>query len=146
MTLVADERVSSESDAEVAYNLTKEMIQKYPNLKGILGTSSFDAPGAARAIEELGLTGKVFAISVAMPSESRDYLKSGVLQAVGLWDPAVSAQAMLNLGLAMYNGETPASGMDLGVAGYEAVEITGTLVVGDGSLAITAENVDNFTF
>ena len=146
MTLVADERVSSESDAEIAYQLTKEMLQKYPNLKGILGTSSFDAPGAARAIEEMGLTGEVFAISVAMPSETRDYLKSGVLQAVGLWDPAVSAQAMLNLAIAMYNGEEPASGMDLGVEGYEAVEITGTLVVGDGSLAITAENVDNFTF
>lgn len=146
MTLVADERVSSESDAEVAYNLTKEMIQKYPNLKGILGTSSFDAPGAARAIEELGLTGKVFAISVAMPSESRDYLKSGVLQAVGLWDPAVTAKAQLNLALAMYNGETPATGMNLGLEGYESVEITGTLVVGDGALAITADNVDNFTF
>lgn len=146
MTLVADERVSSESDAEVAYNLTKEMIQKYPNLKGILGTSSFDAPGAARAIEELGLTGKVFAISVAMPSESRDYLKSGVLQAVGLWDPAVTAKAQLNLALAMYEGKTVESGMDLGLEGYEAVEITGTLVVGNGALAITAENVDDFTF
>jgi len=146
MTLVADERVSSESDAEVAYNLTKQMIQKYPNLKGILGTSSFDAPGAARAIDELGLTGKVFAISVAMPSETRDYLKSGVLQAVGLWDPALTAKVMLNLALDMYNGVTPASGMDLRVPGYESVEINGTLVVGDGSIAITKDNVDNFTF
>ena len=146
MTLVADKRVSSESDAEVAYNLTKQMIQKYPNLKGILGTSSFDAPGAARAIDELGLTGKVFAISVAMPSETRDFLKSGVLQAVGLWDPALTAKVMLNLALDMYNGVTPASGMDLRVPGYESVEINGTLVVGDGSIAITKDNVDNFTF
>ena len=146
MTLVADERVSSESDAERAYQLTKELKQKYPNLKGILGTSSFDAPGAARAIDELGLTGQMFAISVAMPSETRDYLKAGVLQAVGLWDPAVTAKAMLNLALQMYQGVEPASGMDLGEVGYEAVEITGSLVVGNGALAITAENVDNFTF
>ena len=146
MTLVEDKRVSSESDAEVAYNKTKELIQKYPNLKGILGTSSFDAPGAARAIDELGLTGKVFAISVAMPSETRDYLKSGVLQAVGLWDPALTAKVMLNLAVDMFNGVTPATGMDLRVPGYESVEINGTLVVGDGSIAITAENVDNFTF
>ncbi len=146
MTLVADERVSSESDSEIAYNKTKELLQKYPNLKGILGTSSFDAPGAARAIDEMGLTGQVFAISVAMPSETRDYLKSGVLQSVGLWDPALFAKAMLNLGLAMYYGETVESGMDLGVEGYEAVEITGTLVVGDGSIAITKDNVDDFPF
>ncbi len=146
MTLVEDARVSSESDTERAYNLTKELIQKYPNLKGILGTSSFDAPGAARAIEELGLTGKVFAISVAMPSETRDYLKDGVLQSVGLWDPALSAKAMMNMDLEMKQGETTATGMDLGIPGYEAVEITGTLVVGDGSIAITKDNVDDFTF
>ena len=146
MTLVSDERVSSESDAERAYQLTKELKQKHPDLKGILGTSSFDAPGAARAIDELGLTGQMFAISVALPSETRDYLKSGVLQAVGLWDPAITAKCMLTLGVEMYNGAVPATGMDLGEVGYESVEITGTLVVGNGALAITPENVDNFTF
>ena len=149
MTLVADKRVSNDSDAEKAYNLTKELLQKYPNLKGILGTSSFDAPGAARAIKELGLTGKVFAISVAMPSETRDYLKEGVLQSVGLWDPALSAKAMLNLAVKMYNGEEIKTGADLGVEGYKNVTIDAnrkTLIIGQGSLAITKDNVDNFTF
>ena len=146
MTLVADARVSSESDMEVAYNKVKELKQKYPNLKGILGTSSFDAPGSAKAIDEMGLTGQMFAISVAMPSETRDYLKAGILQGVGLWDPAVTAKCMLNLAIDMLNGEEIAAGHDLGMPGYESVEITGTLIVGDGALAITAENVDTFTF
>jgi len=146
MKLVADKRVSSESDSEKAYQLTKELLQKYPNLKGILGTSSFDAPGAARAIKELGLTGKVFAISVAMPSETRNFLKEGVLQSVGLWDPALSAKAMLNLAVKMYNGDKIETGADLGVEGYTKVDIDGTLIVGQGSLAITKDNVDNFTF
>ncbi len=146
MTLVDDKRVSSDSDAEVAYNRTKEMIQKYPNLKGILGTSSFDAPGAARAIDELGLTGKVFAISVAMPSETRDYLKSGVLTTVGLWDPAVTAKVMLNLAVKMAKGEKIEAGIDLGETGYEAVKIEGKVIIGDGALAITKDNVDTFTF
>ena len=146
MTLVADARVSSESDAEVAYNKVKELKQKYPNLKGILGTSSFDAPGAARAIDEMGLTGQMFATSVAMPSETRDYLKAGVLQGVGLWDPALTAVVMLNMAVDMLNGVEIATGYNANVAGYESVEVTGTLVVGQGSLAITAENVDTFTF
>ncbi len=146
MTLVADKRVENGSDAERAYELTKELKTKYPELKGILGTGSFDAPGAARAIDEMGLTGQMFATSCALPSETRDFLKAGVLQGVGLWDPAVSAQAMLNLAVAMFNGETPATGMDLGVEGYDNVTIDGTLVVGDGQIAITADNVDSFTF
>ena len=146
MTLVADARVSSESDAEVAYNKVKELKQKYPNLKGILGTSSFDAPGSARAIDELGLTGQMFAISVAMPSETRDYLKSGILQAVGLWDPAVTAKVMLNLAVKMYNKEEIKAGMDLGMPGYDAVAIEGKVIIGDGALAITADNDDSFTY
>lgn len=146
MTLVADKRVENGSDAERAYELTKELKTKYPDLKGILGTGSFDAPGAARAIDEMGLTGQMFATSCALPGETRDFLKAGVLEGVGLWDPAISAQAMLNLAIAMYNGETPATGMDLGVEGYNDVTIDGTLVIGDGQLAITAENVDNFSF
>lgn len=146
MKLVDDKRVSSESDAEVAYQKTKELIKKYPNLKGILGTSSFDGPGAARAIKELGLTGKVFATSVALPSETRDYLKEGVLQSVGLWDPAIAAQAMLNLAVAKYNGKEVKDGMDLGVKGYEKVKINGTLVQGDAWISITKDNVDQFTF
>jgi len=146
MTLVEDKRVSSESDSEIAYQKTKELLKKYPDLKGILGTSSFDAPGAARAIDELGLKDKVFAISVALPSETRDYLKDGVLKSVALWDPALSAKAMLNLAMAMWNGEEVESGMDLGVEGYENVTIDGTNVIGQGWIAITEENVDNFTF
>lgn len=146
MTLVDDKRVSSESDSEVAYQKTKELLKKYPNLKGILGTSSFDAPGAARAIEELGLTGKVFAISVALPSETRDFLKEGVLGSVALWDPALAAKAMLNLAVKLYNGETVETGADLGVDGYNNVSITGTNVIGQGWIAITKDNVDTFTF
>ena len=146
MTLVPDERVTSDLDAEVAYQKTKELLKKYPNLKGILGTSSFDAPGAARAIQELQMNGQVHAISVALPSETRDYLKEGVLQSVALWDPALSAKAMLNLGMAMWKGEEVKTGMDLGIEGYRNVTVDGKVVMGQGWIAITAENVDDFEF
>ena len=146
MTLVEDKRVADDSDAEIAYQKTKELKQKYPNLKGILGTGSFDAPGAARAIEEMGLAGQMFAISVAMPSETRDYLKEGTLQSVGLWDPALTAKVMLNVAVALYNGEEITEGYDCGYEGYESIALNDKVIIGNGAIAITAENVDNFTF
>lgn len=146
MELVADKRVADDSDAEKAYELTKELIQKYPDLKGILGTGSFDAPGAARAIQELGLTGKVFAISVAMPLEVKDYLLDGTLGSVALWDAGITAKVMLNLAVKLHNGETIAAGADLGQDGYNAVDIQGKVIVGQGQIAITTENVDDFGF
>ena len=146
MELVPDERVEDNSDAEEAYNLTKELLTKYPELKGILGTGSFDAPGAARAIQELGLTGQVFAISVAMPLEVKDYLLDGTLGSVGLWDAGITAKAMLNLGVKLAAGETVETGADLGVEGYDNVEIDGTVIIGQGQIAVTTENVDDFGF
>lgn len=139
-----DERVVDDSDADTAYNKTKELIQKYPDLKGILGTGSFDAPGAARAIQEMGLTGQVFAISVAMPSEVQDYIADGTLQSVGLWDAGVTAQAMCNLAVQMCNGDEIGATVDLGVDGYDACTVDGTLVVGSGQIAITADNIDEW--
>ena len=90
MTLLeAEPRVESEDNGDVAYNVAKELFNKYPELKGIMGTSSFDAPGVARAIEELGLTGKVFTSGTGMPADNAELLKSGAVQSLTLWDPCL---------------------------------------------------------
>ena len=146
MTLVEDKRVENNFDAEVAYNKVKELKLKYPDLKGILGTSSFDAPGSARAIKEMGLTGEMFAISVALPSEMSDYLVDGTLQTVGLWDPAKSARVQLNAAVKMFNGEEIKDGTDLGEEGYNSVKIAGKVIVGDAALAITKDNYPDYNF
>ena len=151
LVLVDDKRVEDNSDAQEAYNLTMQLKEKYPNLKGILGTGSFDAPGAARAIEEMGLTGQMFAISVAMPAEVSDYLKSGTLKSVALWDASVTARVQLNTGLKLFNGETVGEGSDLGEEGYTSVHIADNgkgkeFIFGDGYLAVTADNWESFGF
>jgi len=146
MTLVEDARVSSESDQQVAFNRTKELKEKYPNLKGILGTSSFDGPGAAKAIADMGLTGQMFAISVALPSEVGDLLDSGVMECVGLWDPGLAAKAQLNAAMILYNGGTIENGTDLGIAEYSDVKVEGKVIIGKGDVAITAENWESFGF
>ena len=112
MTLLEEEpRVESEDNGDVAYNVAKELFNKYPDLKGIMGTSSFDAPGVARAIEELGLTGKVFTSGTGMPADNAELLKSGAVQSLTLWDPALAGQAMIALAEKLLAGEeitTPA--------------------------------------
>ena len=151
MTLVDDKRVEDNSDAQEAYNLTMQLKEKYPNLKGILGTGSFDAPGAARAIEEMGLTGQMFAISVAMPAEVSDFLKSGTLKSVALWDASVTAKVQLNAAMKLFAGEEIGEGSDLGEEGYHSVHIADNgkgknFIFGDGYLAVTVDNWESFGF
>lgn len=150
MTLLeAEPRVESHDNGDTAYNVAKELFKKYPDLKGIMGTSSFDAPGVARAIEELGLSGKVFTAGTGMPGDNAELLKSGAVQYLTLWDPALAGQAMVALAQKILNGEEIAVPLDLGVEGYEALEFkegSETVFEGQGWITITAENVDSFGF
>ena len=150
MTLLEEEpRVESEDNGDVAYNVAKELFNKYPDLKGIMGTSSFDAPGVARAIEELGLTGKVFTSGTGMPADNAELLKSGAVQSLTLWDPALAGQAMIALAEKLLAGEEITTPLDLGVEGYTALQFregSETVLEGEGWMVITAENVDSLGF
>ena len=150
MTLLeADPRVESHDNGDTAYNVAKELFKKYPDLKGIMGTSSFDAPGVARAIEELGLSGKVFTAGTGMPGDNAELLKSGAVQYLTLWDPALAGQAMVALAQKILAGEEISAPLDLGVEGYTALQFkegSDTVFEGQGWITITAENVDSFGF
>ena len=150
MTLLEEEpRVESHDNGDTAYNVAKELFKKYPDLKGIMGTSSFDAPGIARAIEELGLIDKAFTSGTGMPADNAELLKSGVVKSLTLWDPAIAGKAMISLALKVLNGEEIGAPVDLGVDGYTAMtfrEGSTTVLEGEGWVVIDAENVDSFGF
>ena len=150
MTLLeAQPRVESHDNGDTAYNVAKECFKAYPELKGIMGTSSFDAPGVARAIVEMGLTDKFFATGTGMPGDNAELLKSGVLKSLTLWDPALAGQAMISLAVKVLNGEKIEGTVDLGVEGYTAMTFrpeTTTVLEGQGWITINAENVDSFGF
>ncbi|MCI8525140.1 MAG: autoinducer 2 ABC transporter substrate-binding protein [Oscillospiraceae bacterium] len=150
MTLLEDQpRVESHDNGDTAYNVAKELFKAYPDLKGIMGTSSFDAPGVARAIEELGLVDKAFTSGTGMPADNAALLKSGVIKSLTLWDPAMAGKAMISLATKVLAGETIGDTVDLGVDGYTAMtfrEGSTTVLEGQGWITINAENVDSFGF
>ena len=150
MTLLeAQPRVESHDNGDTAYNVAKECIKAYPELKGIMGTSSFDAPGVARAIDELGLIDQFFTTGTGMPADNAALLKSGTIKSLTLWDPAIAGQAMISLAVKVLNGETISGPVDLGVEGYKAMEFrpdSTTVLEGQGWITIDAENVDSFGF
>ena len=129
--------------------LIKELFKKYPDLKGIMGTSSFDAPGVARAIDELGLVDKAFTSGTGMPADNAELLKSGAIKSLTLWDPAIAGKAMISLAVKVLDGETITAPVDLAVEGYDSMtfrEGSTTVLEGAGWITINAENVDSFGF
>lgn len=141
-----DERVVTDDNAETAYQKAKEILKKYPDIKGIVGTSSFDSPGAGRAIEELGQIGKVFTVGTGMPQTNKELLNSGAVSALTLWDPADAGYAMCKLATMVLNGDKIESGIDLGLEGYDKLTLDDKVLTGAAYITLTKDNVDNYNF
>lgn len=150
MTLLAEQpRVESEDNTEVAYQKAKELFKQYPDLKGIIGTSSKDAPGIARAIDELGLKDKVFTAGTGMPNECRDLVKGGTLAGITLWDPAGSGYALCDLATKVLDKAEIKDGVNLDIKGYDNMQFSKDqprVLIGSGWMWLDPSNIDDYNF
>jgi simple sugar transport system substrate-binding protein len=116
-----EDPLESKEDADVAYNKTKELLKKYPDLKGVEGSSANDVVGIGRAVEELGLNDKVCVMGTSIPSMTSKYLATGAIDKIFFWDSALAGQAMLNMLEILNKGGKITAGMDLKVPGYNKI-------------------------
>ena len=143
-----EERLESHQNVETAYERTKEILKKYPDIKGIFCTTSLDPPGATKAIKEMGLEGKVFATGTCTMYTGEEYIMDGSLQCITFWDPGLTAKAMCNLAVSILeNGrDVVKDGMDLGYEGYAQMELDGDVLYGSALVKGTKENFDEYPF
>ena len=71
---------TSEENQQLAYQVTGDLLNTYPNLKGILAITSVALPGAAQAVEEAQAYDRVFVTGLSSPNSMRQYIKRGVIK------------------------------------------------------------------
>jgi simple sugar transport system substrate-binding protein len=145
MTLVGDKNESFD-DADKAYTKAKEILAKYPNIKGFEGSASTDVAGIGRAVEEAGLKDKVSVVGTSLPSIGGDLIKSGAIDAIGFWDPSVAGAACNQIALMIKNGQKVGEGTDLGIDGYHNLKAVGNVLYGDAAVYVDASNMDQYPF
>lgn len=145
MKLVAD-KVESNDDQKKAYEKMKELLKAHPQLKGFQGSSAVDAPGAALAVEEAGLIGKVSVVGTSLPSIAGKYLENGALTAIEFWDPSDAGYAMNQIALKKLQDKELKDGTDLGVSGYNKVTLMGNVFYGAAYVNVTKENMKKYDF
>lgn len=145
MKLVAN-KIESNEDQQTAYEKTKELLKAYPQLSGIQGSAMTDAPGAALAVEEMGLIGKVHIVGTSLVSVSGKYLKSGAIDMIAFWDPADAGYAMNKLALMVLEHKEIKNGTDLGVPGYDNLVLNGKVLYGKAWITVTKENMNDYNF
>lgn len=78
--------VENHDSADEAYTATKDFITANPDLKGIYVTAG-GPHGAAKALEELGLTDKISLVCFDFTSENIEYVRKGAIKATIDQDP-----------------------------------------------------------
>lgn len=144
-----EDPIESEEDEEVAYNKAKELLAKYPDIKGFQGSAGTDVVGIARAVEEAGKADSVCVMGTSIPSVADSFLESGAIDKIFFWDPALAGKAQLAIAQILADGGTIEEGTDLGVPGYESlVKLEGydNVFAGDAGVAVDASNVSEYDF
>ena len=139
------------NDANTAYDKAREILRKYPDIKGFQGGSAIDVIGVGRAVEEAGLTGKVCVIGLGLPKDTAKYLESGAVQSISFWDPKDAGYVMNKLADMELKGQPITDGMDLGVPGYEKVMVKkgpgdGIIVTGQAWIDVNKSNYSKYPF
>lgn len=79
--------VKYDEDSDInAYNLTKEFLEKYPDLDGIICCNMSNPVGAGRAVEEAGKAGKVIIVGMDHDERAIKYLRDGIIYALAIQD------------------------------------------------------------
>ncbi len=150
---MVEDKIETFDDAEIAYQKAKEVLAAHPNIKGFQGSASTDIAGIGRAVEEAGLQDEITVVGTSLPSIAGDLLyptdgkKTGAVDAIGFWDPAVAGAACNQIALMIINGEKIGDGTDLGIEGYRSLKLVGKNVLyGDAAVYVDATNAKDYPF
>ncbi len=135
--------IYNDDDNQKARTMAIAALQKDPDIVGFACANSPSAPAVGEAITGLGKIGSVKVWGLALPSETREYLKSGAVSGLMLWDPAKLTYFTAKVVNDYLDGKQPQDGAQ--------VEGIGTISVKDGvvlipGVTITKDNVDEFQF
>jgi len=133
-------------DRNLARQKTLELIQTYPNLKGIICYGSEGAPGAGQAIRERGLQGKIAVAGTTTPNAIREFIKDKSVSAAIIWDSGDASYAMAYLAKLVLDGKRSDIKQGMTIPGIGQPKFEGINLIFDKPLILNTSNVDNYDF
>jgi len=100
------------SDYELAYQVTTELMNKQPQINLIFGLNEYSAVGAARAIKDMELTEQVKLVGVDSSVEEIRLLEEGVFSAIVIQKPFVMGYLGVETAVQLLQGETTSATVD----------------------------------
>jgi rhamnose transport system substrate-binding protein len=143
-----DEVVYGNDDPTVSTQVTQGLLQKYPNLKGIISPTTVGIAAAAAVLDTAQYRGKVKLTGLGTPNQLRKYVKDGTIEAFELWNPAdlgyLAAYAAVNYASGTITGKTGQT-FTAGKLGKYKIGLKSTVLLGP-PYVFNKANIDKFHF
>lgn len=137
-------RLEGSESVDIAHNKTLELIQAYPDLKGVLYIGSLGAIGGGIALEEKKLTNKISIVGGSVPSQVVPYLKKKSVHANIISNPYRIGKDSAYITLQLLMGKTLDSLSPL--PEYGDAEVVGKVITFHAPSEVTSENAASFGF
>lgn len=132
-------------DQNAARQTALDIITANPDVKGFLCFGSQGGPGAAQALREKGLIGKIAVIGTTAPSQAKKYLEDGSMTTAILWDPAEAGYAMVYLAKTVLDGNKDKVDVNFEIPTLGSpLMVKGNTLIYDRPLIITKDNIDQY--
>ncbi|WP_227878292.1 rhamnose ABC transporter substrate-binding protein [Arthrobacter dokdonensis] len=140
--------VYGNDDDQTSYDDTAALVQKYPNLKGIVSPTTVGIAAAARYLSTSQYKGKIALTGLGTPNAMRAYIKDGTVGSFALWNPsdlgylaAYTAKALIDGTITGKDGDS----FKAGKLGEYKVGPDGTVLLGKPT-TFDKSNIGKFNF
>ncbi|MFC0274474.1 autoinducer 2 ABC transporter substrate-binding protein [Metabacillus herbersteinensis] len=135
---------ATDDDPHKAYVIAQQLLNDYPDLKGIIGNSSVGPPAAAQAVMEAGKSGEIAVVGLSSPNPMNEYLKDGSAQVITLWSPKKLGYLTVSLSKNILTGSLPYDNQE--IPGVGKIRMIDDMVIMGEPIDFTRENVDQYDF
>lgn len=140
------EVVYGDDAADKSYREAVGLMQKYPDLAGIISPTTVGVLASAKAIEDEGKKGVVQITGLGLPSEMQHYIENGTCGQMALWNPIDLGYTSTYILEALATGKiagNPGDVVDAGRMGSITIGEEGVTVMG-APFVFNKDNIAKF--
>jgi rhamnose transport system substrate-binding protein len=137
-----------EEDLQRGIDITKNYLRANPDTAGVFGITSVALPGAAEAVQQMGLEGEVAVTGLSTPNEMKPYLESGAVEKFVLWNPVDLGYLAVHVANRQIEGNMPSeegATFEAGRLGEVELIAPDEVLLGP-PLVFSQENIDKYDF
>jgi simple sugar transport system substrate-binding protein len=139
---LATSRFPGADEIDTSEQVTRDVLQAYPNVRGILGFGSNGPIGSGNVVRGLHLQKKISIVGTVIPSQAKSLIEAGVIRQGFLWSPKDAGYAMVAVASLQLTGAKFETGMDIPGMGKATVDAPNRLISVDRILAFDKSNIN----